>query len=288
MLDMPPQPYSNFSSGLADAVSMITFDDPAFSTDPNLHPDHRQYEFGIHPNGRPPPYEVLVSPKTPYGDQPTSVYNIDPVLGGFVSNTKVADATDMKRGGDVHGGAIASSSGSSTPSDHQGMRLTYSSDTDQEELLSYLREGDHDSEADNREDNTRNIPSSLLPGRGAGSVYPVAVPDSLDRDERTFPSIENLDRSLPLPAAQRSISAPPVSTGFTSTRPLLPGRSNTTNFRQKIKQSELDRVDELDETSPTGYHHRGPYEVTGNVDTPPSRMLPLLSDQVSQSSCLEQ
>lgn len=147
----------------------------------------------------------------------------------------------------------------------------------QEELLAYLQDEDEEYASPILE---RDIPKSLLPGRPVDFGYSRAAVES-GRVEGP-PSDAGLARNTSLPCpAQRSVSAPPAQA--VNMRPSLPRRGNTTTSRQDPKTRELDRVDELDESSPLAYHHRGPYEVLGMLDTPPARILPIRSEQVSSS-----
>lgn len=65
-------------------------------------------------------------------------------------------------------------------------------------------------------------------------------------------------------------------------RPQIPPRGFTS---PPARPAELDRIDELDESG-LGWHHRGPYELNGQLIAPPRRALPFQREQEVSSSNL--
>lgn len=235
-----------------------TDNDPAFSTNPQHHPDHFTFSKEDKPTGvarsqmvpdeSPPPYE-------------------NPELDGFAdtrsdalershdkrldrSHENAWDGNGQDRDADGYGpdagyippGGVASTSASSTsspppriiamPSPTPGLSPTLDDEDEEESSLPYLRD---DLPRSPRWANAQNLP---------------AFPEEIRINMSLAPSARALrTRSNPVP---ETITEPP---------PSLPRRGISSP--QLHKAPELDRIDELDETNPYGvsWHHRGPYEL---------------------------
>lgn len=251
------------------APSDTQFDnDPAFSNDPSDHPDFFQPVVrediritnpGRTPveNGRrvdPPAYE-------------------DAVSGAISPLSKRPEVHGLQSIDDESPG----SSRQSMPEDEE--------QAEEEELLAYLREDRNDQAREvDRNYNPAEIPLALRPRRGAPLPPDTLVPMPHWREEERGRAAIPPAQPQPLmqmpPDLVRSATAPPIpmrtiegGSGFpngVSGRPQIQRRVNTGSPH---RPSNLDRIDELDESVPNGghMHLRGPYEVERMIATPPAQ-----------------
>ena len=136
---------------------------------------------------------------------------------------------------------------------------------DQDELLPYLQ-GDMDEGASVEND----VPITLRPREGR------PIPSESQAPSR---GLQVSRQNVPFPPNTTRTFSEPLST-TSLTRPYIPRRGNTASPRVAAV-NDLDRIDELDETTLNGIpmHHRGPYETAMLASTPPVRMLPIEREQ---------
>lgn len=144
---------------------------------------------------------------------------------------------------------------------------------EQGELLPYLQDTFEDARelrdrSDIHEHQARNMTTL--------NTIPQLPPDTMRRPTRPPPDIQDLMDAVSPPPTTRYMSepSPPVSE-----RPQLPPRGKTSpRFPGTM---DLDKIDELDETTPHGYalHHRGPYEFRSTTATPPARVPEIRRDE---------
>ncbi len=121
-------------------------------------------------------------------------------------------------------------------------------------------------------------PISFTPPEEEGTDLPYLRDDARNGMQRSSPPGTWRESLLP-PGVQaplnssRSASEPPRVSP--EPRPQVAQRGFTS---PPARPAELDRIDELDETG-FGFHHRGPYEVNGQLIAPPRRALPFQRDQ---------
>jgi len=121
-------------------------------------------------------------------------------------------------------------------------------------------------------------PVSFTPPEDEGTDLPYLHDDAQNELQQNSTSGIRRDSLLP-PGVQaplnpsRRASEPPRSSP--EPRPQIAPRGFTS---PPARPAELDRIDELDESG-LGLHHRGPYEVNGQLIAPPRRALPFQRDQ---------
>ncbi|KAH8119941.1 hypothetical protein DFH11DRAFT_1739224 [Phellopilus nigrolimitatus] len=287
----PPMQYGN---GLGTGSSTISVDDPAFSGNPHHHPDHQIVPLNDSPvntnlsstfvfEDDPPPYES-------YEDSSSLVSSDDYSSRRHVKDQSFLSASSLGGPADSAGGSshmreavqVDSPTSSSLSSQIPRQEGLWEDQAGQEEeLLAYLRE-DRDADDQRYE---RNIPMALRPHMGQ-PIAPQVPPESENRGRPGFDGGLLRNATLP-PTAGRTTSEPFLPIG--SERPRLPRRGNTTSPRRYPRATELDRIDELDETTPIGLpiHHRGPYELQRQIATPPPRAFPIQSEQPTEPICTQ-
>lgn len=278
-------------------VTSPLFDDsdPAFSSDPYQHPDHAYEGPSLgDDSSKSGPSSGLRSEDADF-EPPPAYEDNSPISPEFLARPQVQYGstsslstgftdTDSERGSSSNLRSLAQTSydnGGSTLNPHSSTSNLSASqqstidevEDQEEELLAYLQ--DHNDETTEMPPvQERDIPMSLRPHMG----LPVTsqTPTDYQRRGRQGPEFFGVQRSMTLaPVATRTISEP---LAIATVRPRLPRRGNTTSPR---RVTDLDRIDELDETTPLGLpiHHRGPYEMQDNMDIPPARVLPLDREQ---------
>ena len=241
----------------------VPLDDPAFSQDPNHHPDHAFYaspkkdggsatkaNFAV-VNGaanetdegdEPPPYQFIDHPETIYPKHPrdessgTTSTSSDAWYEATARNIDDTDTMMNRQTAEV-----------------DPYYATESYDDDDDTQLSYLQDDE----------------SPMLSSSRSNYVSPPSrVVERPVQDVVQAPMVTN-----------RAISEP--SPVLLLERPYIPRRGATTPRVNKSSTVELDRIDELDESVLLGpaMHHRGPYEMNGKVLAAPTRILPYQRDQ---------
>ncbi|KAI5124158.1 hypothetical protein M0805_000967 [Coniferiporia weirii] len=275
-----PQEWENDSGGSRNSMLSTPIDDPAFSGNPYHHPDHtsvvplvstpantaRTSVLDVTQDA-PPPYEMLVSPDNSNRRRfQEDNFILTPTLMGD-SSTR-----DTRRSGHIREKAQISGSSLESPLSRSS---TYSSQGDQEdheeELLAYLRD---DASDDTNEHGLleRNIPMSLRPHTSRPVI-------SQSREGFQAGPVDGIHEPTLPPEMRRTVSGPSTSTSIERPRP--PQRGSTMSPRRSTRPTDLDRIDELDESTPLGIpiHHRGPYEVQGKVDTPLTHNIPIQREE---------
>ena len=256
-------------------------DDPAFSNDPSEHPDFFQAPLKED-------IRITIPNRTPVEDgQPVQPPSYDDAVPG---PSPIAPKSAESQ--------YSTDSGPPFVSDF--LRPPVREDdaqSEQEELLAYLQEDWNDvAQEVNQVHNNADIPQALRPGRTAPVQHSDLPTPTLPQDH-----YQERGRSVAPPviphavpnAIPRSATAPPIPTqtdgpgGFPGGmgRPQIQRRNNTGS---PMRASDLDRIDELDESVPMGAqtHLRGPYEV-GRVNEPPPRFSPGDRFQANQVSFLD-
>ncbi|EJD03703.1 uncharacterized protein FOMMEDRAFT_167037 [Fomitiporia mediterranea MF3/22] len=260
---------------------LIDADDPAFSSDPNHHPGHHMHGpllGSTAPRGKLSPArharELDTEPPPAYDDVPAIPDSLAAPHAQDGSNSSFGSSSneDVQRPSHLRESALSSYSSLSSPfsstTNLPQPRESVLDDMDDqtEELLAYLQNDDRERMPSKQ----REVPMSLRPHQG----MPMNSEAPPNQQERNGPGRDapGLARSATAPTATRSVSEPPAAMG--TERPRLPRRGNTSSPRHV---ADLDRIDELDESTPLGLplHHRGPYEMQGKVDTPPMRPIRL-------------
>lgn len=208
--------------------------------------------------GEPPSYEASIASSVASGRR----HPQDGSYNSTSSSTSTWDVSNIDMKGSSHRRESAYAS------DPSPSPIAPSPIEDPGELLPYLRDAyeEIDGLGGRGEENRQQSSSSTIP-----NVVQQLPPDML---RQNYPPLgANLTGVVPPPPAIRTASEPtPVSA---LERPQLPPRGITISPRLP-GTADLDRIDELDETTPHGYslHHRGPYEFQGSNATPPPARMP--------------